>query len=108
MCVPVHSKRAFIVTDPPLFEMGMVNGVLERLRALGIAAKVFTDVEPDPTLGMVTKVRLTTFCVAESCVEACGLAWAMPSRCRVAVDTDSTLGMVIKVRLLIRLHVVLC
>jgi alcohol dehydrogenase class IV len=58
LCVPVHSKRAFIVTDPPLFEMGMVDRVLERLRAMGIAAKVFTDVEPDPTLGMVTKVRL--------------------------------------------------
>jgi acetaldehyde dehydrogenase/alcohol dehydrogenase len=52
------SKRAFIVTDPPLFELGMVNSVLERLRPLGIATKVFTDVEPDPTLGMVTKVRL--------------------------------------------------
>jgi alcohol dehydrogenase class IV len=37
--------------------MGMINGVLERLRSLAIATKVFTDVEPDPTLGMVTKVH---------------------------------------------------
>uniref|UniRef100_A0A383WDX6 Uncharacterized protein n=1 Tax=Tetradesmus obliquus TaxID=3088 RepID=A0A383WDX6_TETOB len=48
-------KRAFVVTDPALFELGMVSGVLERLRGLGIATKTFTDVEPDPTLGMVTK-----------------------------------------------------
>jgi acetaldehyde dehydrogenase/alcohol dehydrogenase len=58
LCAPACSKRAFIVTDPPLFEMGMVDGMLERLRPMGIAAKVFTDVEPDPTLGMVTQVRL--------------------------------------------------
>lgn len=53
----ICSKRAFVVTDPALFELGMVSGVLERLRGLGIATKTFTDVEPDPTLGMVTKVR---------------------------------------------------
>jgi hypothetical protein len=93
----VCSKRAFIVTDPPLFEMGMVDGVLEQLRPMGIAAKVFTDVEPDPTLGMVTKVRLQMlFCIV---LMSMGHSCAIPSRFCRAAEPDPTLSMVTKVRL---------
>jgi len=49
------SKRAFIVTDPPLFEMGMANEVVNKLLPLGIQCKTFTNVEPDPTLAMVER-----------------------------------------------------
>lgn len=54
---PACSKRAFIVTDPPLFELGMGNIIIEKLLPMGIQPKTFTNVEPDPTLGMATRVR---------------------------------------------------
>lgn len=50
-----RSKRAFIVTDPPLFEMGMTNQIVNKLLPLGIQCKTFTNVEPDPTLAMVER-----------------------------------------------------
>ena len=58
-CLPVAlqeladmgKKKAFIVTDKVLFEMGYTNKVTEVLEANGIQYKIFSDVEPDPTLG---------------------------------------------------------
>ena len=57
-CLPVAleelaemgKKKAFIVTDRVLFEMGFTNKVTEILEANGIQFKIFSDVEPDPTL----------------------------------------------------------
>ena len=43
-------KKAFIVTDKVLFEMGYTNKVTEVLESQGIQYKIFSDVEPDPTL----------------------------------------------------------
>ena len=57
------SKRAFVVTDPALFEMGVTKEIILRLLPLGIQPKTFTNVEPDPTLGMVERalVELRSF-----------------------------------------------
>ncbi|VYU11969.1 bifunctional acetaldehyde-CoA/alcohol dehydrogenase [Clostridium tertium] len=57
-CLPVAleelkdmgKKKAFIVTDKVLFEMGYTNKVTEVLERNGIQFKIFSDVEPDPTL----------------------------------------------------------
>ena len=57
-CLPVAlqelgdmgKKKAFIVTDRVLFDMGYTNKVTEILEANGIQYKIFADVEPDPTL----------------------------------------------------------
>ena len=57
-CLPVAlaelgemgKKKAFIVTDKVLFEMGYTNKVTEVLEVQGIQYKIFSDVEPDPTL----------------------------------------------------------
>ena len=57
-CLPVAlaelgdmgKKKAFIVTDKELFEMGYTNKVTEVLESQGIQYKIFSDVEPDPTL----------------------------------------------------------
>ena len=57
-CLPVAlaelgemgKKKAFILTDKVLFEMGYTNKVTEVLEAQGIQYKIFSDVEPDPTL----------------------------------------------------------
>ncbi|GEQ21111.1 MAG: acetaldehyde dehydrogenase / alcohol dehydrogenase [Clostridium butyricum] len=43
-------KKAFIVTDKVLFDLGYTNKVTKVLERNGIQFKVFCDVEPDPTL----------------------------------------------------------
>ena len=43
-------KKAFIVTDKVLFDLGYTNKITDVLSAHGIQYKIFCDVEPDPTL----------------------------------------------------------
>ncbi|PAX58326.1 bifunctional acetaldehyde-CoA/alcohol dehydrogenase [Brunnivagina elsteri] len=60
-CLPVAlqdlagKKRAFIVTDKPLFDLGIVDRVTQILDEIGIKHDVFHDVEPDPTLSNVNQ-----------------------------------------------------
>jgi acetaldehyde dehydrogenase / alcohol dehydrogenase len=60
-CLPVAlgelagKKRAFIVTDKPLFDLGIVDKVTQVLDEIGVKHDVFHDVEPDPTLSNVNK-----------------------------------------------------
>ncbi len=60
-CLPVAlqelkgRKRAFVVTDKPLFEMGMLKEVEEILEELDIEFQIFYEVEPDPTLSTVER-----------------------------------------------------
>lgn len=55
-CLPIalgdlaSHKRAFIVTDKPLFDLGYSEKVTEPLKKLNIETEVFYEVEPDPTL----------------------------------------------------------
>ena len=44
------NKKAFIVTDKVLFELGYTNKITEILDANKIQYRIFCDVEPDPTL----------------------------------------------------------
>jgi len=48
-------KRAFIVTDKTLYNLGLINPVVDQLEGLGIDTKVFFDVEPDPTISTARK-----------------------------------------------------
>ena len=48
-------KRAFIVTDKVLYNLGYADPVINQLKDLGIDVKVFADVEPDPTLAVARK-----------------------------------------------------
>jgi acetaldehyde dehydrogenase/alcohol dehydrogenase len=48
-------KRAFIVTDKPLFDIGVCDSVTRTLDTVGVAHSIFFDVEPDPTLATVRK-----------------------------------------------------
>ena len=58
-CLPIAlqdlagSKRAMIVTDKPLMDLGMVEKVTVALDAIGIDYEVFYDVKPDPDLSTV-------------------------------------------------------
>jgi len=49
------NKRAFIVTDRVLKQIGVMAKVTEVLEAQGIAWAAFDEVEPDPTLAAVNK-----------------------------------------------------
>jgi len=62
-CLPIalrelkemNKKRAFIVTDKVLFDLGFVDLVTNTLEEIGIEVKIFYDVEPDPTLAAARK-----------------------------------------------------
>jgi len=60
-CLPValsdlaDKKRAFIVTDHPLFEMGVLDSITSVLERMGINYDIFHEVEPDPTLTNVNQ-----------------------------------------------------
>ncbi len=43
-------KKAFIVTDRPLYELGYAEKVVRILEEIGIECQVFSQVDPDPTI----------------------------------------------------------
>ncbi|MEL0589806.1 bifunctional acetaldehyde-CoA/alcohol dehydrogenase [Planktothrix agardhii] len=48
-------ERAFIVTDKPLFDLGITRSLEGVLEEIGIKYDVFYDVEPDPSLDTVQR-----------------------------------------------------
>ncbi len=46
-------EKVLIVTDRALYELGLLNEILEQLTNDGMAYHLFTDVEPDPTFDVV-------------------------------------------------------
>ncbi|GLC32033.1 bifunctional acetaldehyde-CoA/alcohol dehydrogenase [Clostridium omnivorum] len=48
-------KKAFIVTDKVLYNLGFVDTVTKVLEEIGVDFKIFFDVEPDPTLATARK-----------------------------------------------------
>ncbi|MDR3182248.1 MAG: bifunctional acetaldehyde-CoA/alcohol dehydrogenase [Planctomycetaceae bacterium] len=48
-------KRAFIVTDAPLFNLGIPEKVAETLENIGIESEIFFEVLPDPDLTTINK-----------------------------------------------------
>ena len=48
-------QRAFIVTDKPIYELGMTRGLENVLDELEIKYDIFYDVEPDPSLDTVNR-----------------------------------------------------
>lgn len=60
-CLPVAlrelagKQRAVIVTDKPLYDLGMTEEVTEVLEEIGIEHDIFYNVEPDPSLTTVQK-----------------------------------------------------
>lgn len=51
----MRKKKAFIVTDKVLDQMGYTAKVVSILETMGVDFKVFTEVEPDPTLATARK-----------------------------------------------------
>lgn len=60
-CLPValsdiaDKKRAFVITDKPLYDLGVVDRVTDVLDNLGIEFDVFYEVKPDPDLTTALK-----------------------------------------------------
>lgn len=60
-CLPValgdlaDKHRAFIITDKPLYELGMTGKIENVLEQMGIKYDIFYDVEPDPCLDTVNR-----------------------------------------------------
>lgn len=50
-------KKAFIVTDKPLFDLGYTKRITDILEPLGIQYKIFSDVKPDPDLTTINKAK---------------------------------------------------
>lgn len=48
-------QRAFIVTDQPLFDLGMTSNLEEILTEIGLKYDIFYDVEPDPSLETIER-----------------------------------------------------
>ena len=48
-------KKAFIVTDKVLFDLGYTKKITSVLEELNIKYNIFSDVEPDPTLSLVER-----------------------------------------------------
>ena len=44
------AKRAMIITDKPVFDLGLVDMVTRELEKLGVEVAVFSEVKPDPDL----------------------------------------------------------
>jgi acetaldehyde dehydrogenase / alcohol dehydrogenase len=60
-CLPVAlrelagKKRALLITDKPLFDMGLLKEVTDVLDEIGVDHYIFYDVEPDPTLTTINQ-----------------------------------------------------
>lgn len=48
-------KRAFIITDKPLFDLGMTNKVTNVLDDIKVQYQIFSDVNPDPDLETINR-----------------------------------------------------
>ena len=51
----IEGRRAFIVADQTMVELGFVDLVVEQLKEAGLESQVFTEVEPNPSLEMVKR-----------------------------------------------------
>lgn len=61
--VGLGCKRVMLITDGPLFKLGIANGVIEELQAAGVTVEVFAEIEPDPGYELVLRgvERMKTF-----------------------------------------------
>ncbi|MDS0528517.1 bifunctional acetaldehyde-CoA/alcohol dehydrogenase [Clostridium sp. SHJSY1] len=51
----MDKKKAFIVTDKILYDLGVLDNVTKVLEQIGIDYRIFYDVQPDPTLDSARK-----------------------------------------------------
>ncbi|MEI0579826.1 bifunctional acetaldehyde-CoA/alcohol dehydrogenase [Brachyspira pilosicoli] len=54
-----NKKRALIITDGPLFKLGVTDNVTKVLDDIGVKYTIFSDVKPDPTISTVRDIVKT-------------------------------------------------
>ena len=66
----MHKQKAFIVTDSFLYQNGYTRSIEKKLDEMGIVHTTFSDVAPDPTLGVqcVHSLIQCAQCVLIQCV----------------------------------------
>lgn len=88
-------KKAFIVTDKVLYQLGYVDKITKVLDEIGITFKVFSDVEPDPTLATAKKGAAEMLSFAPdtiiglgggSAMDAAKIMWVMYEHPEVAFE----------------------
>lgn len=52
-------KRALIITDGPLYKLGITDNVTKVLDDIGVKYSIFSDVKPDPTISLVMDILKT-------------------------------------------------
>jgi acetaldehyde dehydrogenase/alcohol dehydrogenase len=81
-----NKKKAFIVTDKVLYELGYADKVAKVLEEIGVDFKVFMDVEPDPTLATATKGAKEMLSYGPDTIIAVGSGSAMDAAQRVCQE----------------------
>ena len=56
-------KRVMVITDGPVFKLGIINPIIEQLQNGGVTVEVYSEIEPDPGYELVLKgvERLNNF-----------------------------------------------
>jgi alcohol dehydrogenase class IV len=108
----LKGKRAFIVTDANMVQLGYVGSVQEHLERARIPSRVFDEVEPDPSLQTVKRCaeRMTEYqpdwvigVGGGSCMDAAKGAWLLYERPDVnpaGINPFDTFGLRAKARLI--------
>lgn len=53
--IATGAKRLVLITDAPLYKLGIIDPLIEALKNGGVAVDVFSEVEPDPGFELVLK-----------------------------------------------------
>jgi alcohol dehydrogenase class IV len=108
----IEGRRAFVVTDENLVELGFVQTARDHLGQAGLESAVFSQVEPDPSLETVVRgaEAVTQFgpdwivgLGGGSCMDAAKAMWVLYERPDVrpeAINPIETLGLRQKARLI--------
>ena len=83
-------KKAFIVTDKPLNELGYARDLAAQLAAVGIDSVVFDDVRPNPTVGNVNAGLVILQTAGADCVVSLG--GGSPHDCAKGIALVATNG----------------
>jgi acetaldehyde dehydrogenase / alcohol dehydrogenase len=64
--------RAFVVTCPDLYDLGMCDSTVKTIRGMGMTYTVYRDVQPDPALSAVKEILETMIAFAPDIIIAVG------------------------------------
>ena len=108
----IEGRRALIVTDQNMMRLGFVDRVIGHLEEAGIEARVFAEVEPDPSLETARRGAQVALAYEPdwivglgggSCLDAAKAVWVLYERPDMepeAISPVETLGLRRKARLI--------